>query len=90
MNYTTHTQKRCLERFNISLTDEEYKELCELTKNKPFIKESKHIHKTIIEYKGRLMCCIYSNRKHTIITVFPPKNKMKQELCGLIMEEKQK
>ena len=76
MDYKLHTQQRYLERFRKTLSDNEYQVLCELTKSTGWSvrPDKKRIFKTIIIYNNSLLWCVF-NKKNTVFTVYPVKNK---------------
>ena len=81
MDYKLHTQQRYLERFRKTLSDNQYQVLCELTKSAGWSirPDKRRVFKTIVEYDNRLMWCIF-NRKNTVFTVYPFKNKHKNNI----------
>lgn len=75
MDYRKHTKDRYFERFNIELSDDDYNNLCELSKQDNYIIKpdiNRRVYKKIIFYNNKHMWIIY-NRKNTIFTVYPIK-----------------
>lgn len=74
-----HTKERLLERFNLSLSKEEYKILCELcmTKvsyiNSLVIKESEDQEIHQLFFKGHNIKFTFNNKKGYITTALPRK-----------------
>jgi len=68
-----HFTERMAERFETTLSGDEYRHVCNLVKKNRSIlvlsiSRAQQVH--VISYQGRDICVLYNNKRETLVTVF--------------------
>lgn len=72
-----HAKMRAMERFNLNLSDVQYKQMCSMIKQgkcKIIDKQSSRVSIHELNWEGKNLVVAYDKERHTIITFLPNKN----------------